>query len=323
MQLELPTSGRPPWIDQLRRDVNAWADKGVYFGGSSWKYEGWIGQIYSQDRYLTRNKLSRKKFETTCLSEYAEHYPFVSGDFSFYSFYGEEFWADLFGKVPLTFQFGLKVPEVITAPAFPQHARYGKHAGLVNETFLNAQIFKTLFVDRLLPYRQQIGYLVFEFPQFHGKDFKADEFLQRLDGFLGKLPNTLPYSIELRTKSLLTPEYFSILKRHGVAHCFNSWTRMPSVGEQLSPEAFTAEFAASRLLLRPGRTYEQAVKMFEPYTEERDPFVEGYRDAAKMIRMGKERLSNSRIYVSVNNRYAGNTHHAIAGIMKELDAPTL
>src|SRR5580704_1437610 len=161
-QLDLQQSNRPPWIEQLRKDVNAWADKGVYFGGSSWKYEGWIGQIYSRDRYLTRNKLSRKKFETTCLKEYAEHYPFVSGDFSFYSFYSEKYWAELFAQVPKTFQFGLKVPEEITAPSFPNHARYGQHAGVVNDHFLNAEMFKTLFVDRLLQYRQQIGYLVFE-----------------------------------------------------------------------------------------------------------------------------------------------------------------
>jgi hypothetical protein len=87
--------------------------------------------------------------------------------------------------------------------------------------------------------------LVFEFPQFHGKDFKGDEFLNKLDAFFGKLPKALPYSVELRTKSLLTPEYFSFLRRHGVAHCFNSWTRMPSVGEQLSPEAFTADLVRS------------------------------------------------------------------------------
>src|SRR6266850_7894521 len=132
-QLALSQTTRPAWIEQLHRDVKAWADRGVFFGGSSWKYEGWLGQIYSQERYLTRHKLSRKKFEQTCIEEYAEFYPFVSGDFSFYSFYGEKYWAELFTHVPKSFQFGLKVPERITAPSFPNHARYGQYAGKDNE----------------------------------------------------------------------------------------------------------------------------------------------------------------------------------------------
>ncbi len=30
----------------------------MFFGTSSWKYPGWVGSIYSQERYLTRNKFS-------------------------------------------------------------------------------------------------------------------------------------------------------------------------------------------------------------------------------------------------------------------------
>jgi len=317
MELDL-SEPRPNWIDPLRDDVKHWAGRGVFFGGSSWKYEGWVGQIYSASRYQTRGKFSLRKFETTCLEEYAAFYPFVSGDFSFYTFYGDKYWAELFSHVPPTFQFGFKVPERITTPSFPKHPRYGQYGGQQNQNFLDAELFIREFVDRLTPYRKHVGYLVFEFPQFHGKDFQPDEFLTRLDRFLGALPKSMPYSIELRTKKLLTVEYLAILKKYNVAHCFNSWTRMPSVGEQLDLKPFTADFATARLLLRPGRTYEQAVTMFQPYSEHRDPFPEGYRDTARMISQIKDNLPNSRIYVSVNNRYAGNTHYAIAGIIDEL-----
>jgi hypothetical protein len=34
----------------------------VYFGTSSWKYEGWLGSIYTPERYLTRGKFSKKKW---------------------------------------------------------------------------------------------------------------------------------------------------------------------------------------------------------------------------------------------------------------------
>ena len=39
------------------------------------------------------------------------------------------------------------------------------------------------------------------------------------------------YGVEVRTESLLGPDYFACLRRHGVAHVFSSWTRMPAIGE--------------------------------------------------------------------------------------------
>jgi hypothetical protein len=33
------------------------ADKGVFIGTSSWKYEGWMGQLYSPQRYEYRGKI--------------------------------------------------------------------------------------------------------------------------------------------------------------------------------------------------------------------------------------------------------------------------
>ncbi len=44
----------PPQAARLAPKLRALADRGVYFGTSSWKYEGWLGSIYSRDRYITR-----------------------------------------------------------------------------------------------------------------------------------------------------------------------------------------------------------------------------------------------------------------------------
>jgi hypothetical protein len=35
---------------------------------SSWKYDGWLGSIYREDRYLTRGKFSNARFEEHCLA---------------------------------------------------------------------------------------------------------------------------------------------------------------------------------------------------------------------------------------------------------------
>jgi hypothetical protein len=80
------TDESPQQAARLKPVLRSLVERGVYFGTSSWKYEGWLGSIYSRDRYLTRGRFSRKKFETDCLREYAETFPVVGGDFSFYQF---------------------------------------------------------------------------------------------------------------------------------------------------------------------------------------------------------------------------------------------
>ena len=68
-----------------------------------------------------------------------------------------------------------------------------------------------------------------------------------------------------------------------MAHVFNAWTRMPTVAEQIAmPDAFTADFSVMRALLQKGRTYEQAVSMFEPYHETKEP-DNSTRDALRKV----------------------------------------
>ena len=76
-----------------------------------------------------------------------------------------------------------------------------------------------------------------------------------------------------------------MLREHNVAHVFNSWTRMPPIGAQLDLEgSITADFVVARALLKPGRLYEDAVKLFKPYDRIRDPFPDLRRDLARLAR---------------------------------------
>src|SRR5215475_5713917 len=76
------------------------AQQQVFVATSSWKYEGWLDQIYTPSRYMSRGKFSKKRFETECIAEYAEVFPAVCGDFAFYQFPSAKFWSDLFQRVP-------------------------------------------------------------------------------------------------------------------------------------------------------------------------------------------------------------------------------
>src|SRR5580700_7493156 len=141
--------------ERLRDRLQELAAQGIYVGGSSWKYEGWLGQIYSRSLYQTRGRFSKKLFEETCLREYASVFPTVCGDFAFYQFPAEAFWAKLFRQTPETFRWGFKIPEQITVPVWPVHPRYGALAGRENPTFLDARLLEQAFLHALGPYRKR------------------------------------------------------------------------------------------------------------------------------------------------------------------------
>src|SRR4051812_5492808 len=98
----------PPQAVRLAPRLRALAERGVYFGTSSWKYDGWLGSVYSRDRYVTRGQFSRKRFEAECLAEYAKTFPIVCGDFAFYQFPSPESWSKLFRATPESFSFLFK-----------------------------------------------------------------------------------------------------------------------------------------------------------------------------------------------------------------------
>jgi uncharacterized protein YecE (DUF72 family) len=307
---------RPPFDrERLAERLRALARDGILIGTSSWKYPGWIGQIYSRDRYLSRGIFSQKHFEAECLDEYARTFPIVCGDFSFYQFPPAEFWRRLFGSAPDTLQFAFKVPEQITARVFPLHPRYGAQGGTVNSSFLDAELLRESFLEPLAPYRGQVAALIVEFSTFSPKSYAhVREFAADLDRFLAALPRGFRYSVEVRNPEFLVPEYFDCLVRHGAAHVFNAWTRMPELAEQIRiPDAFTADFTVCRALLRRGRAYEEAVDRFSPYEDIDDPNPEGRQAIRDLIEWAKANRRAAFIYV--NNRFEGNAPRTIEAIV--------
>lgn len=310
--MTLPLFDPAPEFDKaaLAGRLRALASQNIWIGTSSWKYPGWLDQIYSRDRYTTRGKFSQKRFEAECLAEYAETFPIVCGDFSFYQFPTPEFWQRLFATAPGGLRFALKVPEEVTAEVFPRHARYGPRAGMKNQSFLNADALAAGFLEPLAQYRDRIAALIFE---FGARSTTAREFVARLGPFLDALPPSFRYSVEVRNRSFLIPLYFDCLAERKVAHAFNAWTKMPSLAEQVAiPGAFTADFTVVRALLREGRAYEQAVEQLSPYDQVRDENPEGREALRALIRRMREERRAALIFV--NNRFEGNAPTTIQAI---------
>lgn len=312
----LPLFGDPKaeFAERLAPKLAALARENIFIGTSSWKYEGWLDQLYSRERYLTRGRFSQKKFEAECLAEYAETFPIVCGDFSFYQFPAPVFWERLFSTAPAGLQFAFKVPEEITVRRFPKHDRYGARAGMDNDAFLNADILASAFLEPLERYRSRIAALIFEFGSMAQS---APEFLARLDPFLDALPGGFRYSLEIRNAEFLAPDYFECLKAHGVAHVFNAWTRMPELGVQMAmSDSFTSHFTVVRALLRKGRAYEDAVKQFSPYLAVQDPNPPARQSIRDLIVRSRDQRQPA--YIFVNNRLEGNAPTTIDAIVEGL-----
>ena len=307
--------------EKMRETAAELAAKGIFIGTSSWKYEGWFGQLYTPARYEFRGKVAKTRFERDCLSEYAEVFKTVSVDAAYYTFPSPAYLQKLADAVPDDFRFGFKVTDAVTIKKFPNLARFGANAGKPNPNFLNAELFAGAFLNPCEKIRNKIGVLMFEFSRFwpsdyeHGRDFVGD-----LETFLAKLPKNWPYAIELRNKQWLTPEYFGCLSRHGVTHVFNSWDAMPPVSEQMAlPGSRTnPNLIAARFLLKPGRKYEEAVKTFQPYDRVKEPNPDA-REAGKALVGEGKAASGRETFIYVNNRLEGNALETIDAMLERMD----
>lgn len=304
--------------DQVKARLAELAAKSVYIGTSSWKYEGWFGQLYTPERYEFRGKVARTRFQRHCLGEYAEVLKTVCVDAAYYDFPRREYLQGLADQVPNDFRFGFKVTDAITIKKFPNLDRFGARAGQANPDFLNADLFATAFLAPCEVIREKVGVLLFEFSRFHTRDYgHGREFVNELDTFLAKLPKTWPYGIEMRNRAWLRDEYLSCLARHGVTHVFNSWEAMPPVGEQMAlPGSRTnPELVAARFLLRPGRKYDEAVKAFQPYDRTKEVNDEARQAGAALIVEGERHEPQRKTYIYVNNRLEGNALETIAAML--------
>ena len=308
---------QPPTSEYIQRNkdrLRRWASRGIFFGSSSWKYPGWKGQIYNR-RYP-----SKKTFNQECLTEYSEIFPTVCADFALYDFPNADKMHIIHDQTTDDFKVSLKVTDRITIKRYPNLPRHGPNAGNENPDFLNIELFEDAFLRPIEALKKRRGVIIFEFSTFHPNSGVAYETYETLiDDFLSRLPKGYEYAIELRNNDFLTAEYLEMLKSHGVAHVLNNWTRMPPIIDQIQLAGIlTGKFSIARGLLKPGRAYQEAVELFEPYDrikEENHRLRLGLAEAAnRCLTEGKT------LYAYVNNRAEGNSPKTIEAILDILDS---
>ena len=293
--------------------------KYVKFGTSTWTYEGWVGTVYNRP-------YTKSNFKKTCLEEYAE-YPYFSTvgiDHTFYGPANDDTLSRYASLLPNGFECCSKVWERVTIPKYSKNKRYGKLAGEVNEDYLNADLFKDVVLP---PYERSFqghtGPFIFQFQTLYPQRAQSDSddrsaqlrdaFSEKLNDFLYQLPTEFQYSVEVRNRDFLTPEYFQMLASHNVAHVFNHWTQMPSIGEQIAIEgSLSADHIVMRILTPLGVAYKQAVDNFSPYDQVQKPMETMRRDVADLAKQAMN--LKKKAYAIVNNRAEGNAPGTIAAI---------
>ncbi|MCB9254971.1 MAG: DUF72 domain-containing protein [Bdellovibrionaceae bacterium] len=289
--------------------------KGIYIGTSSWKYEGWKDLIYH------RPYRSQKHFNEECLNEYAEHFTAVGVDHTYYAWPNPSQIKRYAEHTPASFRFCLKATERVTVFQYPKLKRYGKEAGKLNEHFLNAGEFEDNFLIPLEPFSKRLGPILIEFSHFYpGMISSGREFVEKLDQFLSQVARhkAFEFAVEIRNSNWICAPYFETLKRHGVGHVFNSWTRVPTIGEQMDALGdIPLALYAARLLLSQGTKYEQAVEAFSPYNELKETHPAVRQQAAELIR--RAQVAGISAYVFVNNRFEGCAPLTIAAILDSLE----
>ncbi len=313
-----------------RKDIHSFCfrniHKDLFFGTASDRYAGWLGQIYTPERYrgkITRRtkKVGRKNFVEQVLPvesvvEYFEHFSVLELDFTFYAplrdangnptriYHALKSYA---GYLKEADKIILKAPQAFFAKNTWQGDLFD-----TNRAYLDSSAFIAQFYD---PAAEVLGprlhAIVFE-QEYHRKQGRPEpgEIARELDRFFQALPEDPRYHVELRTEPFLCAELFQVLAAHGVGQVFSHWTWLPSLRRQfrLSGGKFfnSSGDVVIRLMTPRGMRYEEAYARAHPFNR----LVEGMLQEAMVqdtVFLAKEALAQgARPSIIINNRAGGN-----------------
>lgn len=184
-------------------------------GVSGWQYPDFSERFYPEA--LDKNEQ---------LAYYADHFPTVEINNTFYQLPEKETVQNWRNYVPDDFIFAVKASRYIT---------HMKNLLDPEETLPN-------FFDRISLFGDKCGPILFQLPPQWNVN------IERLSTFLDHLQDEYRYAIELRNKTWFTEEVYELLRKHGVAFCIYE------IDFEQSPLLTTADFIYIRLH-GPGQAY--------------------------------------------------------------------
>jgi uncharacterized protein YecE (DUF72 family) len=311
-------------------DLNAFRFRDLHpnidLGTASDRYAGWIGQIYSKDRYADQISRRPKKVAGTSfveevlpvesVEEYFEHFKTLELDFTFYRpLLDEEGTPTQNYHVLRTyarhFRDGDRVIMKVPQAVFAMKLRRGS-AMVENETYLDPELFTRRFYEPALELLDPwIDGFIFEQEYQRKQDRPSPtDYAADLRRFFGAIPEDARYHVELRTEVLLSKPVFEVLERQGVGQVLSHWTWLPSLMRQFSKSGRrflnARRHGIVRLMTPRGMRYEEAYARAHPF----NAMVEGMLQP-QMVQETAELMSHAvredaRMSVIINNRAGGN-----------------
>ncbi|MEF8865478.1 MAG: DUF72 domain-containing protein [Salinibacter sp.] len=321
-------------MDDRRTAVDAYNFREIHphvrFGTASNRYGGWVGQIYSPERYADRVSTRSRKMGGETFTErrvpiesvrdYFEHFEVLELDFTFYrplleandergsNYHVLSNYAE---HAPPDASFLLKAPQKFFARSLRRDGQF-----VDNPTFLDAESYVETFHEPALSILgDRLDGIVFQQEYQRVADSPSPaENVQQLDDFFGTLPDAPQPHIELRSEHLLRGPYFDWLAERGLGHVFSHWTWLPPLRRQwaLTGERLTAadEQVVTRLLTPRDMKYAEAYATAHPFEEPVSELSETEQAHDMVLDVTalafRAEAQNATLNVIANNRAWGN-----------------
>jgi len=298
----------------------------VFIGTASDRYAGWIGQIYSEERYrgrttsrpkkVGRESLKEEVLPVESVEEYFQHFSVLELDFTFYAaLLDKDSQPTRNHHVLQTYrrhlreQDGLilKVPQLVFAKRLWRGSKF-----VENSDYLKPDIFVNQFY---VPATDLLGRhlkgLIFEQEYQPKKErIPPEECAEELDQFFGVIPKDDRYHIELRTESFLSAPYFQVLEKYGIGQVLSHWTWLPPLRRQLNKSKGKFLNAGKQCIVRlmtPLRVrYEEAYLKAYPFDKLINGMMSHHMVEETVGIMSTAIREGVGVNVIINNRAGGN-----------------
>ena len=192
-------------------------------------------------------------------------------------------WAQ---RTPPGFVFACKMPQEITH----------------DQRLVGVEDRLHIFLDQMRNLGEKLGPVVIQFPRSFTRRYE-----ENLRAFLGLLPGDVRFVAEFRSESWHDDEVFDLLQEFKVAWCINDWQDLTPVVET------TTDLAYVRLV-----GYHQEFEYLGKVQRDRSEDLANWTSTIKEL---ASRLP--RIYVYVNNHYAGHAPATVNRLAELLGLPAI
>ena len=235
----------------------------LLLGTQGFSFPDWVGPFYptgtSRNRYL---------------EEYAQRFPIVEIDSTFYGVPRATTIQGWRERTPQDFCFAAKFPKLITHEKKLDRARGDAEA----------------FVGTMQALGDKLAVLILQFAY----DFTPD-YSDRLDEFLGDLPEGPRYAVEIRNRAWLTPDLGEMLSNHNAAMVLQDLHYMPKL------DWITADLTVIRWLGR-----RKDIEQFDRIQIDRTKELEVWAERVRHFRdQGVD------VFGFFNNHYAGHSPESV------------